>query len=659
MTTEFPTLFDAGRIGSVELRNRLVMAPMGTNFATGSGEITDRLLEYYAERAAGGTGLVIVGTSAVEHPRGRAIVNQLSIADDSMVPGLSKLARRIHQHGAKAFVQLHHAGGGTTVKKTGGVQPVVCSTVENAYNAREPEVLETETVESIVERFVAAAKRAQKAGFDGIELHGAHGYLIQEFMSPRNNHRDDRYGGDFDGRMRFPTEIVEGIRDAVCENFAVSFRLSANEFVEGGYGPDEATLMAERLSAAGVDVIDVTAGAYGAPTRTLEPMSYAEAWRAHYAATIGAAVEVPTITVGVIRRPETAEAVLADGDADFVAIGRGHIADPHFARKAREGRSAEINRCIGCNIGCIGEGIFADRELGCTINPTVGREREVARMGDAPTARRVLVVGAGPAGIQAAIRSTDRGHEVTVVDAAEAIGGQLHLAATPPGKDKNGWYLEYLEAQLERRSVEVRLGEYVDRSTVEAANPDVVVVATGARPRRIDVPGVENASVVQSWDVIDGSVPVSAEAVVIIGGGDVGCDTAEILADRGCDVTVVEQADRIAPDKELISRLDMRQRLESNEHIHLVTGESVSAIEDGAVTTRGADGESTYAADRVVLAVGHEPNDDLADELEEYSASVYVVGDARVSRDIYRATLDGAEAGISIGDPYRTFSPRQ
>uniref|UniRef100_UPI0025FD584F NADH:flavin oxidoreductase n=1 Tax=Natronococcus sp. TaxID=35747 RepID=UPI0025FD584F len=220
MSSEFPHLFDPKSIGHIELRNRLVMAPMGTNYATASGEVTDKLLDYYAERAAGGTGLVTVGTAAVEYPRGRAIVNQLSIADDSRVPGLSKLARRIKQHGANAFVQLHHAGGGTTVKKTGGVQPVVSSRVENAYNARDPRVLETDAVESMVERFVDAAKRARKAGFDGVELHGSHGYLIQEFISPRNNQRDDRYGGDLDARMRFPTEIVEGIRDAVGDDLA-------------------------------------------------------------------------------------------------------------------------------------------------------------------------------------------------------------------------------------------------------------------------------------------------------------------------------------------------------------------------------------------------------------------------------------------------------
>ncbi|WP_293033185.1 FAD-dependent oxidoreductase, partial [Natronococcus sp.] len=403
----------------------------------------------------------------------------------------------------------------------------------------------------------------------------------------------------------------------------------------------------------------VTVGAYGVPTRVLEPMSFEEAWRSQYTATIGEAVDVPTITVGVIRQPETAETVLADGDADFVAVGRGHIADPHFARKAREGRVAEINRCIGCNIGCIGEGIFADREMGCTVNPTVGREREFATLEPAPERQRVLVVGAGPAGIQAAIRSDDRGHDVTLYDAAEEVGGQLHLAAAPPGKEKNRWYLEYLETQLERRQVDVRLGEHVDRPTVEAVEPDAVVVATGASPRGISVPGADGSHVVQSWDVIDGSVSVDDESVVVVGGGDVGCDTAGFLAERGCEVTVVEQTDRIAPDKERISRIDVLQILESTDNVALVTGETVLSIEEDAVTTVRPDGsEAAYEADRVVLAVGHEPNDGLADELEEYPAPVYVVGDARESRDVYRATLDGTEAGISIGDPYRTFSPR-
>ena len=655
MTHEFPHLFQPGRIGSTRTRNRLVMAPMGTNFASNRGEVTDQLVEYYAERAKGGTGLIILEVTAIDHPVSDALADQLRIDDDGFIPGLARLGRRLHNHGAGVFVQLHHAGGQTRESKTGGARPVVPSLSDQGYSARNPRVLETGEVEALVEKFVSGAKRARKAGLDGVELHGGHGYLLEQFISPRTNDRDDKYGGDLESRMQFPLEIVDGIRRKLGDDIGLSFRMSADEFVEDGYGVAESKRMAELLEEAGVDVLHVSAGTYGSAPQTLEPMRFEEGWRSYLAAEIGSVVDIPTIAVGVVRHPATADSIIADGKASFVAIGRGHISDPQFARKAKAGRLDELNRCIGCNIGCIGEGFMADKQMGCTVNPAVGREREFATIDAAPEPKAVVVVGAGPAGIQAAIRAADRGHDVTLYDAADRVGGQLCIASEPPGKGKIEWYLDHLETELGKRPVTLRLGEHVRADTVREAEPGAVVVATGAQPREIDIPGIDRSHVVQAWDILDGSVTVESETAVIIGGGDVGCDVANYLADRGVAVRVLEQAERLAPEKERISRIDTLQQFEQNDLIETNTGETAVSIDESTVTT---DAESTYRAETVVLALGHESDDALATELASVPADVYVVGDARESRNIYNATLEGTEAGISIGASHPTYSPR-
>jgi 2,4-dienoyl-CoA reductase-like NADH-dependent reductase (Old Yellow Enzyme family)/thioredoxin reductase len=635
------------------------MAPMGTNLASERGEVTDQLINYYAERARGGTGLIIVEVTGIDHPVSDAIAAQLRIDDDSYIPSLARLTEQLHNHGAKVFVQLHHAGGQTTARKTGGAKPVVPSTAENGYSARDPKVLTTDEVEALVEKFVQGAYRARKAGFDGVELHGAHGYLLEQFMSSRTNNRTDRYGGNLSARMQFPLEIINGIRDTLGAEYSLSFRMTADEFVEDGYGLAESKQMAEQLAEAGVDVLHVSAGTYGSAPQTLEPMRFKEGWRSYLAGEIGSVVDIPTIAVGVVRQPATADEIIADGQASYVAIGRGHISDPHFARKAKEGRLDELNRCIGCNIGCIGEGFMADKQIGCTINPTVGREHEFTTKGPAATEKDVVVVGAGPAGIRAALQGTRRGHDITLYDAAERIGGQLHMATKPPGKSKIQWYLEYLAKQLSNEAVTCKLGTEVTEQLLRDRNPDAVVVATGSRPRTPDIPGIEQSDAIQAWEILDGSAVVDSGTAVIIGGGDVGCDVANYLAAHGINVTIIEQGERIAPSKERISRIDMLQEFDKNERIEISVEETVVSLTQSAVITEDNAGvKCTYDTDQIVLAVGHVPNNQLATDLESAPADVYVVGDARQSRNIYRATLEGTEAGLSIGATNPTYSPR-
>lgn len=656
--SEYPNLFEPGTIGEHTVRNRLVMPPMGTNYANETGGVTDRMVEYYAERARGGVGLIIVEVAAVEYPRGKAITRELSIADNKHIAGLSRLAEQIKNHGAGCYIQLHHAGRQTTTAETEGLEPVAPSPVKEEFLGTEPRALETSEVEDMVERFIAGAERAHDAGFDGVELHGAHGYLVGQFMSSRTNEREDRYGGDLEDRMTFPLEILGGIRDRLGDSFGLGVRISADEFVEGGNDVDDAKEAAKMIEEAGADFVHVSSGIYESMPTILEPMRYEEAWRTYLADEIGDVVEIPTIAVGSIRQPETAERVLEDGQADFVAIGRGLITDPRFLEKAREGREAEINRCIGCNLGCLGEGIFAGKLMGCTVNPEVGREREFAELGEAPHAQSVLVAGAGPGGAEAAIWASNRGHDVTVWEADDEIGGQLDLAAAPPGRGKIDWFREYLETQLENQDIDVRLGERVDRDLVVREDPDAVVVATGARPHTPDIEGVDREHVVHVWELLDDVPALEANSAVVVGAGQSGCEAAEFLAGKDVETRIVEMLDEIAPDMEPITRFDTLERYEESDHLAWDTGRRVSAIEESSIVAVDEDGtEHRYDADLVVLATGSEPNDELAEELADLDVDVYVVGDATKPTNILHAVEDGCEVGISIGTERPTYSP--
>lgn len=653
---EYSTILSSGQIGDVEVRNRLVMPPMGTNYADETGCVTDQLVEYYAERARGGAGLVIVEVAAVDYPVGKAISRQLRIDQDKYIPGLSRLADRIQKHGATGFIQLHHAGRQTTTSETEGQEPVSASAVTDEFLGTEPRAIETEEVKTLVEKFAAAADRAQRAGFDGVELHAAHGYLVGQFMSSRTNKRSDKYGGDLEDRMRFPLEIVEEIRERVGNDFGLSVRISADEFVEGGNDVDDAKQAAKMFEEAGVDVINITSGIYESMPQLLEPMRFEEAWRTHLASKIGAVVDIPTIAVGVIRHADTMESVLTDSDIDFVAVGRGHIADPEIGRKIAEGRADEITPCISCNVGCLGEGIFADDQVSCTVNPEAGRELKFKQEADIQESKTVFVVGGGPAGVEAATRAAARGHDVTLFEESNDIGGQLELAVATPGKEKIDWLRDHLQDKLETSSVDTQFGERITGDDIRAADPDAVVVATGARPLVPSIPGVERDYVYHTWDLLADDNTVSGD-VVVIGAGQTGCETAERLADDGRNVTILEMQDVVAPGMEPISRADALERFADEKRITIHTGQQVTEIGPEAVIAENEE-RVAYEAEAVILATGSRANDDLVDDIADMDVEVYVAGDANEPNNIHAAIHDGCDIAHSIGSRRSLVSPR-
>ena len=638
----FAHLFQPGSIGRLAVANRVVMPAMATNFASSVGEPTDRLIGYYAERARGGVGLVIVENATIEHRRGGNGAVQLRIDEDRYVPGLHHLVEAIRSEGAAAAIQINHAGAVARA----GAAPIAPSNVSWSETSVEPQALAVEDVETLIADYAQAAVRARRAGFDAVEIHGAHGYLIAQFLSPLMNRRTDDYGGSPENRWRFALDVVRAVREAVGSDYPLLFRVSGDEYLPGGRTIDETRDLAQALVRAGVDAIHVSAATSVNPEKQLEPMSFPEAWRADLAEAVKRVVDIPVIAVGVIRTPETADRVLADGKADFVAIGRGLIADPNWPRKAAKGET--IRRCISCN-RCVRHRVFDDLPIRCSVNPQVGWETEVLPRSE--QSRHVLVIGGGPAGLSAATAAAERGQRVTLCEAASELGGRLRLAAVPPHKEKIGWLIEDLMSALPE-SVEVRTDKLVAPGDLAALHPDVAILAVGALPRPLDTPGAELPHVVSADAVLGGAVDVSGSRIVVIGGGMVGCETASFCAEAACSVVVVEMADGLALDCEPITRGDLLKRLTA-QGIELRSGTAVLEITPSQVVVDGAGTQCGWETDWVVVAVGMEPDCELQQALEGGDIPILSVGDARDARGICEAVAEGWLAGAAWAAEHR------
>ena len=641
---KYPKLFEAGKIGRMPVKNRIVMPPMATNFAGPSGEPTERLIRYYAQRAKGGAGLIIVENVQVKYPEGKNVACQLRLDQDKYIPGYQELAEAVHAYQARIFIQIHHAG--RQYHDIEGAEGVAPSGIPCGFLQQPVRALRSEEILDLIERFSETALRAKKAGMDGVEFHGAHGYLINEFMSPHTNQRMDEWGGTFERRMRFPLKIIERTREKVGPDFPFSFRFSADEFVEGGITLEDSKKIARMLENSGIDVLHVSAAIYESMQRILEPMRFEEGWRSYLAAEIKKSVHIPVITVGQIRSPEVAEQILRDGKADFVALGRTLIADPDWPEKARQGRTAEIRKCISCNIGCIGGHVFNDLYMRCTVNPVVGHERLEGWVHLIPAKKKksVMVAGGGPGGMEAARVAALRGHSVALYEKENELGGQVRIAVKGPGKDKLGFIPAYYSHALKAAGVKVNLNTEVTEDLIEASKPDVLIIATGARPLVPDITGIDNPDKVSgSWDVLSGAVRVPGNKVVVAGGGLVGCETALYLAGQGKAVTIIEMTAELACDMEPITRFDFLTELLPQAGIEAMVKLVISEITDSGVVVLDRWGnKSLVEADNVVMALGACPVDTLAKSARAYAPEIYTVGDCCRPRKIINATFEGA-----------------
>jgi 2,4-dienoyl-CoA reductase-like NADH-dependent reductase (Old Yellow Enzyme family) len=643
-----PHLFAPLQVGPMRVANRIVMAPMERNYANPDGTVSERTIAHYAERARGGVGWICVESTFVL-PGGRGRTHQLGLHRDGCVDGFRTLAAAVHEEGAKVGIELHHAGRNTNSTLT-GEQPVAPSPVPCAEAGGEvPRELTTDEIDTIIDAYAQAAARAAAAGFDAVELHSAHGYLPYAFLSPLTNQRRDEYGGSAENRARFAVRAIGAIREAVGPALAVGCRFSAQEHLEGGLTLDDTTDYARALEAAGVDYLSVSTGVYASFVNIIPPMDFAPGWLLDAAATIRGAVGVPVIGASRIVDPRDADRAIAGGKVDLVALGRALLTDPELPRKARAGHAEEIVTCIGCNQGCEAR-ISRQLDVTCLVNPHVGRERSLGA-GPAPCARRVVVIGGGPAGMEAARTAAERGHEVTLYEREPRLGGLLALAAEVP--DRPGWrtYLEQAERRLRASGVLVRLGEEAGPEQILAGAPDAIVIAAGAEFEPLD--GLPpSPSVITVVELFALAQPPSGH-VVIVGAGAIGLGAASWCLAAGAEVTVVER-DQIVGDPP--GQGGLLERLEGTGRLHIRPDRELAAVgpSSAAVIRAGAIGplfhETLPGISAVVLAGERRPRrglDALAGE-HGIAAERHLVGDCRHPRSALEAVYDGAVAGNGI-----------
>ncbi len=688
----YEKLFTPGKIGNVEIKNRVVMPPMMLGFGQFDGTPTEKMMDYYEERAIGGAGLIVTEITRVNDFSGASAFAQLGISHDYHIAPLKEMIGRVHRHGAKMFIQLHHPGrqnlgllmgtvpvsiamhrllGNTYDKLFFKVAPVgkkmmekdiVLKTVSpsecaRAYSAESlNRAMTLAEIQKIIRQFIDGAVRAQKAGADGVELHAAHGYLIQQFLSPYTNQRTDQYGGSFENRMRFLLDILTGIKAACGADFPVIVRLSVDECYKEigragvGYTLEDGVKMAKAIEAAGADAIDVSSAGYDTYNYWLEPTSFKPGWRKYMAAAVKKEVKIPVLAANLIRSPEQAEAQLQEGIQDFVCLGRPQIADPHWANKAKDGRADEIKRCICC-LTCMESmqhNAYKGTHANCSVNPRLGHEKELlSRNG---SGRTVVIVGAGAAGLSAAETLGKRGFKPVVLEKEAAAGGQLQLANKPPLKEKIDWCIADLVTAAEKSGAEILYNTEATAEKIAGFSPYAVIIATGAKAiRPKSIPGADLPNVCTTTEILNGSVTLKNKNVAVIGSGMTGLETAEMLCEQGNHVTIVEMADTIAPGTWMQHIDDCMPRLEA-ANTEFLTGHKLCAVlEDRIELESTADGHKTaLETDFVVLSLGVRSDRTLYTQIKAQFPKLYLIGDAEKSGRIADATAAGYRVAMEI-----------
>jgi 2,4-dienoyl-CoA reductase-like NADH-dependent reductase (Old Yellow Enzyme family)/thioredoxin reductase len=629
----------------MEIPNRIVMPPMGTNLGNPDGTVSEANLAYMKRRAKGGAGLIITEISAV-HPTGMAIPSELGSYDDRFIPGLRKLADVIHAGESKAALQLHHTGRESLFLLKAG-KAIAPSPIRSLVFGLTPREMTRGEVQELIAAFGAAAFRARQAGFDAVEVHGAHGYLLTQFLSALSNQRTDEYGGDLSNRSRFIREVLQEVRRRVGDEFPVSLRLSAEEFIKGGYTVEDLKPLLPEWVKAGADIIHASLGTHGSPAGiTSAPVEYPPGFNVGRAKRIKEIVNVPVIGVGRFTDLILADEVIGRGEADLVAFGRQFLADPDFILKTREGRSEDVRKCIACNQGCIERLILGEGNIRCAINPETGQET-LYPQGPAAVRRRVWVIGGGPAGLTAACEAARLGHQVDLFEKEKEWGGQLRYAGKPPFKNVYQEWGEWLAVQAKKMGVNLHPGVEVMEKMIQEGNPEALILAAGGEKIVPDIPGIDLPHVADAWQILMGEVTPKKNALVI-GGGLIGMETADFLSQKGTHVTLVEVLKR-SPVLKITSHGYMLHTRLREAGCKLIFDTKVKRIESSSVAIVSQDTEEVLSPiDQVVVAVGLKPVTGLKDFLEKRGMRTLVVGDAVLPRRIIEATEEGAKAAWNL-----------
>lgn len=635
---KYRKLLSPAKIGSLELKNRAIMAPMSAALGNPDGTVSDPLIAYLTARADGGVGLIITEYCFVTE-EGRSSDHQISVTDDAKIPGLRKLADAVHEHGAKICLQLQHGG------RRSMVRTMAPSAIMKQTDRVTPYEMTTQDVYALIDAFIAGAVRAKKAGFDMVEVHCSHGYLLNDFVSPSANRRTDEFGGGITGRAKAPVMIIEGIKKACGTDYPVSVRLNGEDMVsDGNLGRDSAAL-AMLLEEAGADLIDVSGGMNGVGYG-IAPAAVKTGYNADPAEEIRKVVGIPVAVAGRINEPEYAESLLRKGNVEFITLGRALFADPAFVNKAAAGKEEEICPCVGCLQRCYGSYGHGGQFRGCMVNPFSMRET-VLKLEPAKTKKKVVVVGAGIAGMETAWTASARGHEVELFEQSAYPGGQFRIAAIPPHKQMLARACVYYSNMCKKHGVRMHFNTKADRALIESLNPDVVVVATGGTPLVPGIPGLKESGCIANREILLGKIAPGNRAL-ILGGGLQGAETADFMAEHGYKVTIIEMREGIAMDDHPATQKLLLERLAKN-HVEMITSATVKTVyPDGVDYEKDGAMVSLNGFDSIILAFGTRANQTLAEELKGIRAEVMVVGDASKAGNAVEAIYRGAVLGTAI-----------
>lgn len=640
---KFKAMFQPIEIGNMTVKNRFVVPPMGNNFANTDGTMSEQSEAYYAERAKGGFGLITIEATVV-HPDAKGGPRKPCLYDDSMIESFQKVIEACHREGAKVSIQLQNAGPEGNAKNAGA--PIKAASSICTQCGRDiPQTLTTEEIYHLVDGYADAAERAWKAGADAVEVHMAHGYLVNSFLSPRTNKRVDEFGGCFENRMRFPRLIIEKIRERVGDRIAVLARINSSDEILGGNDVHDSAAIAACLEDYGVDALHVSRSVHIRDEYMWAPTAVHGGFSADLVTEIKRAVTIPVITVGRFTEPQYAELLVREGRTDLVAFGRQSLADPEMPKKALEGRLEDMIPCIACLQGCV-PSMYQGKPLCCLTNPFLGHESEQWKM--AETSKKVMVIGGGVGGLCAAFVAAERGHSVTLYEAGHVLGGNMRLAAFPPGKgDITNMVRAYIH-RCEKDGVRIVLGQEVTLELIRKENPDAVIVATGAKPLVLPIEGIDQPEILSGSAVLDGTC-APGKKVLVVGGGMVGCEIAALLGEQEHEVDVIELRGEIGADVIREHKIYLMKDFEQYR-IGQITGAKVCRFYKDGVEYESADGTRQEARgyDSVVLAMGYRSFNPFAGQIEKLGKEVYVIGDAHQARRALEATSEAYQAAIRL-----------